>query len=535
MAVVEVEVAVAEVPPPPPLVQVASAAAPSVVETTLAVAATSDLGVASSSQGFLNMGKWEAPVEAERSAFQFGSFGVNAYGEDDGVNGGVSASQVGTNPSAAPWTGLHSTEEKVVSNVWGTAGADQSLDMSSGLFAQQSSTTSKALETAPDAGNVAATRAPPGLGQNKPNANASNNASRSTVGQIKNNKTEIASAQNQAQQTQLPAYQQQQQSYNQGVPPGMNNRNAPVLNPLAGGLPYAYNPSFDLAQQAQFSGYPIGGGLVPPTAPAAAAASAAAPVSTSSAAATSAAAPATGVAQQQQQPYPAAPFPFYPNPYYPSQAYYYGQPQMPNYYGHGQGRDMYQQRGNPYGGNPYGNAGSLYPGDVYGQQAAGQFPDAAGNYGGVHPGAANTGSSAGNNSNKTAKNSANPAGAVGAGAGTPGMTPEQHSANLLMNSGYGYVNPYNARGPMDGQGWQGYPGNQAAAWGAPMMFPNNSSPTNLSGSAQQQGQAQQQSQQQQGGNRGANSGYANNSFGGRGNGAGCAPSAGTGVSTQGSW
>jgi hypothetical protein len=504
------------VPPPPPLVQVSAAP----VEAAPALAPAAE-------QEFIKMGKWGANEAAEIGSFQFGSFG-NAY--DDSANNGVSASQVGTNPAAAPWTGLHTSDDKAVStNVWG-APAEPSLDMSAGLFAQQSAASSSNAADLTSS-NAAASRAPPGLApkNNKP------------VGQ---NKPKTDAPQQQA-QNQAPA--QNNAAYNQGYnqPPGMN-RNVGGLNALPA---YGYNPSFDLSQQAQFGGYPLAGAVAPQV-PAAGAAAATTPAATSAqgAAAGTAAAPNAALAQAQQPYAAAAPFQFF-NPYYPGQ-YYYGQPQMANFYN--QGRDMYQQRG-PYGGNPYGNAGSLYPGDVYSQQVAGQFPDASGNYGMglVHPGmqgagnsAANTGNAAaGNNNAKSAKgNNAGGNNAVGA-APAQGMTPDQHTANLLMNSGYGYVNPYGGRGGMDAQGWQGYPGAQAGGWGAPMMpFPANPSPTNVNGAnagfapqqagaPQQQGQAQQG--QQQGNRAGGNNAYGNsNSFGGRGSGA--APSAG-GVPSQGNW
>jgi hypothetical protein len=113
------------------------------------------------------MGKWEAPVEsAGISALQFGSFG-NVYGEDDSANSGVSASQVGTNPSAAPWTGIHSEDK---TNMWGTA-SEQSLDMSGSLFAQQGSSSANKVE-APASSTAAAATASTAAGAAAPNTAA---------------------------------------------------------------------------------------------------------------------------------------------------------------------------------------------------------------------------------------------------------------------------------------------------------------------------------------------------------------------------
>jgi len=488
LTVVEVSVVKAaeeSVPPPPPLVQMSAAApepTPAPAAPEVVVASTTN---SSSSEGFLKMGKWEAPVEAaEMSAFQFGSFG-NAY--DDAANNGVSASQVGTNPAATPWTGLH--EDKPAStNVWGApAAAEPTLDMSNSLF-QQSSTSSAGAELSST--TSAATRAPPGL--------APKNNNKSAMAQ----KGKMDAPQ-QATASQAPA---QNATYNQGYsqPPGMNR------NPALNALQYPYSPSFDLAaQQAQvpFNNYPLGGVAVPPVAATTAASSTA--TTTTPAAQSSAAAPTNTTApnaalNQQQQQFPNH-YGYY-NPYYGANPYFY-QNQMANFYNPPRG---------PYGANPYANGGSLYPGqDMYGQQVSGHFPDGSGNYG-MHPGMQGAGNS--NTASSTTGN--NKAGKSGAGANNnagaaQGMTQDQH-ANLLMSGGYGYPpNPYAGRGGMDAQGWQGYPGGQAG-WGGQMMpFPNNASPTNVNTSAgflQQQGGAQGQAGQQ--GARGT----GNNVYGGRGSG-----------------
>jgi hypothetical protein len=484
------------VPPPPPLVHVGAAQsaepaqsspAPAAAEPTPSAPATNT--APTSSEGFLKMGKWEAPVEAsEMTAFQFGSFG-NAY--DDSANNGVSASQVGTNPAATPWTGSVLSEDKTSTNVWGAP--EPNLDMSGGLFSQQASTASADLSSSSNA----ATRAPPGLAK----ANTAT-AAKTAPGTNKPKDT--------AQQAPAAAAPAQTAAYAQGgytQPPGMRGNantgaalNAPAAAP-AGVYPY---PGFDLSQ-AQFGGYPLGG--VAPSAPAAAtAASTASTGATNTQTSTSATSAAPNAQQNaavsQQQAYggPAGPFPFY-NPYYANAGYYYGQAPMFNY---GQGRDMYQQRG-PYGANPYAGAGSLYPGDVYGQQVGGQFPDASGNYMGLHPGMQGAGgNTAGNagaqgNANKGKGGAAGANNNAGAGAGpTQGMNPDQHAAGLLMNNGYGYVTPYGGRGGMEG--WPGYPAAQGGGWGGMMPFPNTGSPTPLAGAGgfPQQGQGAQQGQGQQG-------------------------------------
>lgn len=547
------------VPSPPPLVQVSAAPVETVQIPEVVVAPTTS--APQQQQGFLNMGKWEAPVEAAEigAAFQFGSFGSsNVYGEDDSANSGVSASQVGTNPSAAPWTGLHSAEDSSssnskTSNVWG-ASSEQSLDISSGLFSAQqtavSSSANKVDSSAMDASglstssNVAATRAPPGLAQNK-NNNANNSNTTRPVGQQQTKKADVASQPVQQQQTQLPVYQQQQYNQQQaGIPPGMNSRSL-GLNPSLGALPYPYtaDPFNMLAHQAaaQYGAYPLGTAQVPPLAGVPATSSAA--TTATSTAASAASTPASGapnaLAQQQAQQFAAqqaaaaaaaAAYPYYPNPYYAGQYGYYGQ-QMPGFYN--QGRDMYQQpQQRPYTNNPYGNAGALYPGDVYGQQQAGQFPESAG------------ASTAGSSNNKTTKstNAGNTAGAV---AAAQGVNPDQHTANLLMNSGYGYVNPYNQPRQDAWQQQQGaYPGAQQAG-GWPMMYGAGpgaaSTPAALGGvggfAPQGQGnavatqQGQSNTNSNRGNNNNNNNAYANNSFGGRGA-SGVAPAASAGGVTQ---
>ena len=520
--VTEIVVAVETVEevPPPSLVQASvdvevNDSAPVSVADSIAT----EVNASTSAQSFLKMGKWDAPVDgSEISTFQFGSFN-NSFGEDS-ASSTVSASQVGTNPSATPWTGLHTSEDKTT-NVWG-APSEQSLDMSAGLFPQQTTTgTNKALDAPTEVNltsNVAATRAPPGLAPK-------GNANKTVVSQVKA-KSDVP------QQIQTPVPAQTNNAYNQNVPPGMNNRNVGGLG--AGGLQYPYGQAFDLSQQAQFGGYGLGSSVAPASAPAAVSSTTTTTSVQSNSAASvgsSSAAPNTNM----QPPYAPAnmqqPFQFY-NPYYPNQ-YFYGQPQMPGYYG--QGRDMYQQRG-PYGANPYGNAGSLYPGDIYGQQA-GQFPDASGNYGmPLHPAMQNAGNAnanvgaAGNKAGKGGAATAN-ANAVGSSAPAPGMAPDPHSANLLMNS-YGY---YGGRGGMDAQqGWQGYPGGQAGGWGAPMMpFPANPSPTNLGGGFPPQQAGGQQQQGQNTGARSAGGAYGGNAFGGRNSGGTAAPTGGVG--TQGNW
>lgn len=520
------------VPPPPPLVHVSAASAPVAEPAPIppqtqaapeAAPAAPAPSAPAATEGFLKMGKWDTPVEsAEMASFQFGSFG-NAY--EDSTNNGVSASQVGTNPAAAPWTGsLHSEDKSSSGNVWG-APAETNLDMSSGLFSQQSATANADLTSSASA----ATRAPPGLAP-KPNNNTATAAAAKSAPAGNKPKSEVSQAAPAAASS-APA---QAAAYNQGgysQPPGMARNTGAALNAVpagpAGLYPY---PAFDLSQ-AQFAGYPLGG-AVPPVSSAAAPATSTAGTGATSTQTSTTAGPAAGAQQSaatsaQQQAYGPGPFPFY-NPYYPNN-FYYGQPQMAGFYN--QGRDMYQQRG-PYGANPYGGAGSLYPGDVYGQQVAGQFPDASGNYMGLHPGMQGAGgnsnaNSAGQGGNKAGKGSAGASNNAAAGVGAQGMTPDPHTANLLMNSGYGYVNPY---GRAD---WQGYPGAQAGGWGAMMPFPTNPSPTPLAGAGgfAQQGQGApqgQQGNQQQQGNRAAG-GNANN-YGGRSGAGGLAPSG-----AQGPW
>jgi hypothetical protein len=175
----------------------------------------------------------------------------------------------------------------------------------------------------------------------------------------------------------------------------------------------------------------------------------------------------SNVPSQQQQYATPAPFPFYGNPYYNQAAYYYGQPQVPNYFGQQGNRGLYQQQQGPYAADPYANSNSLYQ---HGGQPQ-QFADSSTTSYGVLPLHQNmnpvpTNNAVGTGSNGASNNKSTPS--KGAGNGQQSNPPQ----DLNVSGSYGYMNPYNHRG-LDAQAWQYQQNQAAAAWGGPMMsFPS---------------------------------------------------------------
>lgn len=460
---------------------------------------------------FLKLGKWETPIEpTEIGAFQFGSFAsydeppatsnipviptstANAWGttadeslaaSDSNTNvwngGSTATSAVGPSAntsidvsSVPSGAAVGSSMTSLFPQSKGINGIS-SLDTASSVNVGLSSSVGVGSPMASQAGS-AATRAPPGLEPSSsvlPNKNSNAGGTGGTGGNNRNAPGSIRYKSDNSQQQTLHGQQQlmQQQLYlqqQQQLPPGIPaaGRNSVGPNPNLSNLPaYGYTP-FDLSQpQFLHPNYPQAAttvpaqltGVTPTTGPNS-------NISTSTTT-TAASTTPTAASIQPQQQYPSAPFPFYGNPYYPNQAFFYGQPQVANYYG--QGRGVYQQRG-PYGTDPYGNNASLYPGEVYQQGGAGgQFTDSSSTYGGMNL--------QGNNNSKTVKTT----GVSSINSTSTGSQQQQQQGsgsstvsgglNQDHNSNYPY-NPYNSRG-LDAQAWQ-FQQNQAGAWAAPMMM-----------------------------------------------------------------
>jgi hypothetical protein len=324
------------------------------------------------------------------------------------------------------------------------------------------------------------TNAPPGLDSHGP-AGGKNNRGQGRGGKQDNHQ-------------QLQALQQQQQALlqqpygNYGQPPGMPVNNGRAGQPSLPGMPYAGYPGFDVSQQQYLNPpYVPAAGSAAPTSSAAATGTTSTTTSTTS----NAQAPTN---QQQPAAYPpppgmASPYGFYPTPYaYPGQ-YFYGQPNVQNYYN--QGRNMYQPPRGPYAGDPYAQ-GALYPELNYGGQFGGDMMQQMGGP-----------NSTGAQSNKQAKG----------GIGAPGSAA---SAQSEQAPGYGY---YNQRGWDQNQA-AGYQ-NPSAGWGMMGGAPGIGGQPGLPAGGLQQVSAPQASSQQQGARDGNQQRSA--PFGNRGG----APGAGT--------
>eukprot|EP01034_Spumella_vulgaris_P026281 gene26281-32842_t len=426
------------------------------------------------------------PSSASTEMFQFGSFGNFAStpqetAEPAGVPSTTSAwgavdESISTNAhestNAGDWADATSTDSSVVPSI-GSIFSKSGLDVSS--------------VRAP----------PPGLEQNTPSQLSSNKGgvqSHSSVLRTTGSTGPVKfPSKDSAQHAPILQTQHlypQQQQYSQSLPPGITsavgNRGS-----LAGpsNLPYAYSPSFDLASpQFVHPAYSTSGTMLstlnnPSSTPPA---SASLPSGTSPAIA--------GVtqnnlqSQQQQQQYAAAgPFPFYGNPYYNQAAYYYGQQQVPNYFGQQGNRGLYQQQQSPYAADPYNNSTPLYQHGGKPQQ----FGDST-TYGlplhqNMNPVAANN--AVGTNSNVGSTNKSTSKGnSTSSNSGSSNTLPQDSN----VGGNYGYMNPYNPQ-RLDAQAWQYQQNQAAAAWGGPMM----SFPSAAVGSSTIHGGFVQQQQQQQ--------------------------------------
>ena len=454
-------------------------------------------------KAFLNMGKWEAPLES--SPFQFGSFGNYSSTVNEGS---ISLSTKNTWSAATESADISQQQvQSEVAAVWGPNGSSISDPSSSSSSSGPSPMSSlfpgpKGLPSVSDTSisgtssssqnqsgryDQQKTVAPPGLethhSMSKP---IPRQDSRSAAPGQSQSRTKYDTNQQQQQQQQQQHVQQpqQQQQYQQpqyqqqssATPPG-TSRGQP---PAAASMMYSYTPGFDIQSQYQQPSY----GQPAPVA--------AAP-SAGSSPATTVGAPS--VQPQTQEVAPSTPHglqygpppgmanhyvnPYYGAPYYGSQ-YFYGQALVPNPY-YGQGRGDYQSQGR-YGTDPY-VPGVQYPNMYQG----GGFADPMGMQ--QHPsmvpqihGQGQSGAAA------AVAPTAGGQGKQQKGASSTAAAPQQQDPN----QGYAY-NPYN------GEGQWGYQG-----WNAPMMGFPGGAPT---GGLGPQGFAQQPPQQAAQGQRPSSTGY----------------------------
>lgn len=468
----------------------------------------SSASTSSTQQPYLNMGKWEAPLEAvDRSAFQFGSFGT--FDAPDVPNTSSAWGNVSVDSAAR--------EEGMVSNVWDsvpTSTAENTLAASateSSLLQHQLEEDNRFVEAAKHA-------PPPGLSDIDSNSNKQQTVQRGggSLSGI-SRKDEDSGSKQQAQPQQIQQTQQyqsqpvRQNQHSAGAPPGLPaqqnhiSRDAGAAGSIGSMVGSGLQSSASIPPQQGQAQVPYYG-LDPmpymhPYVPIATPPAAVGTLPSTTAAAAGSGSHSAGnqqaPLQQQQSGYPPPPGMAAMGPYgataynpaaaayfYNQQAYYYGNANAPNFYGRG-GQGMYGQppRG-PYVGDPYSSAqamgGPLYPAELYGQPGmGGQFGDSL--YGGMpmqggHQ-SGNTGVVGGGNVN---------VGKGTKGAGSGGNVPQNNPSHGPGGSDHGGI---------------GHPGHVGYGVGANGGYPN---PYNHGGRDAQQaaaqwnyGQPQQWSQQQQ--------------------------------------
>jgi hypothetical protein len=404
--------------------------------------------------------------------FQFGSFGnfSAATSEDETVKTPAGNSTWGASVEESINTVVH---DSVNGNDWTDATSNDTSVVP--LMASSTIGSIFSHKTGLDSGVRAPP--PPGLEQN----NSSSQIGSSKAGNVVNSATLRSGgnvghakfvSKDVVQNAPILQNQQQlyQQQYSQVLPPGItasvgnrNNLNGPSNLPYA-----AYSPPFDLTSPAFIHPTYSNGGALSSLSNSAVSSVTPSSVSLPTGSSPSPAVVSQSNVQSQQQQYAApAPFPFYGNPYYNQAAYYYGQPQVPNYFGQQGNRGLYQQQQQgPYAADPYVNSNSLYQHGGQPQQFAESAPTSYGVsplHQNMNPVSTNNAVGAGSNSKSTPSK-----GNVNSGSGQ-----QTNSSQDLNGGNYGYMNPYNPRG-LDAQAWQ-YQQNQAAAaaWGGPMMsFPS---------------------------------------------------------------
>ena len=448
---------------------------------------------------YLNLGKWEKSIEISDSkgGFQFGTFGP-----DDSSHVVTAATSRTTS-----WTDSKPSDQNMTQS-WQQSNVVQvntnSVDLPSSTTSLPGSDINSLFPIQHQKQSIADSQLnasrfdqkhilPPGLDtpnqikalQNKLQKNVPTPPQQS---QPQSRKPDILQ-QNQY-QNQPPIFPQQVGNNNPLTAGGRGNIMSTTPNLVA-----PFYSGFDIAPSAQY-GQPYPTSNTNP----ASSTSVTPNVSTSNIISTSAAATNTAtLPQPNQQQASFAPPPGMTSAYgyypygFPNQAYYYSQPNVPNYYG--QNRGVYQNARSSFQNDPYSNNGNMYPPDIY---AAGQFQDSSSTYGHPNsipqPGGANINSVNNNLSNNVVNNKPK--------SGTA-IVNQQPIAQSDINS-YSY-NPYAAARGTGDQSWQYQNSNQG--WGGHMMpFPVGSQTGNGSAIQQQQqnnsfmpqtNQISQQQQQQQ--------------------------------------
>mmetsp|Transcript_21623 Transcript_21623/g.21755 ORF Transcript_21623/g.21755 Transcript_21623/m.21755 type:complete len:916 (-) Transcript_21623:134-2881(-) len=445
---------------------------------------------------YLKLGKWEAPVETDRSAFQFGSFG--SFADDTSSSAAAAAAWGVTEPLT---DNLSPDDSSMTTGVWSAVGVSAESNMSTAAAQNQPSESamhqledssrfvdSKALEM--DMSKQQSLQRPQGGGM--PRKVEMDSATKSQQvqpppQQQQQQPQQIQQQQlqqQQQQQYQQQQFQQQQQPQSQpanGAPPGLQHTSQAGMGATGGRGGMQPQGQGQVPYYGLDMGY-MHPGYAPVTSPVAAVGGA---VTASTTQATGTAPSHTtattgSLQQQQQQPYPTPPpgmaamAPYGASPYSPyfynQPGYYYGNASAPNFYGRG-GQAMYQPPRGPYVSEPYPQTmgGALYPTDMYGQPAlTGQFGDAP--YGGgmgVHGG---QGGHQGGGPGAVGGSGKGGKGPSGSGGSSQIPSSQEHGHG---GAGYGYGNPnpysHNSRDAQAAaaQQWS-YP-QQSPGWNQQMM------------------------------------------------------------------
>lgn len=401
----------------------------------------------SSPKPYLKLGKWEATLEsADRSAFQFGSFG--SFADDS------SAPDWGVSESLA--NNLTQDESSMDAHVWSSVG------VSSDNLTQQSQNNDTGLHKLEDASRFVDGKTLADIELSKQQSLQRPQTSGvlprktelDTVPKAQSPQQTTSQPQQQIQQQQL---QQQQQFQQQQQQPQQYQQHNQIQSPQANGAPPGLQQPAHMGGgrgvqpqgQVPYYGLDMGyihPGYAPVSSPVAAVGAISA--STGAAAGTTSTHTNTAGALQQQQPYPSPPpgmaamGPYGAaayNPYFYNQpGYYYGNATAPNFYGRG-GQAMYQPPRGPYVSEPYPQpmGGGLYPTDMYGQPAmGGQFADSL--YGGAMGMHGGQGGHQGGGPGAVGGGGKGGKGASGGGGVSQAPVAQDHGHN---NNSYGYANP----------------------------------------------------------------------------------------------
>ena len=426
---------------------------------------------------YLNLGKWEKQAEAvdSRGGFQFGTFGSDE-----------------SSPRSTSWTDVKPSDSNG-QQTWTANTTSNSVELSS----------SNTSINGPDLSSLFPMQGqkPGGVPENVVQMNAARFDQKHNIPPGLDVQNQNKNLNNQSVPKNVPPSQPRKQESHQQMQyqnaPQFPHQNAGNLQagrtsvlPTPNLVPPFYS-GFDLASAPNQYVHPYAANPNA-AAPTTVAASIAGPNSTSTPAPTNPTSlPQPNQQQQQPQQQSFAPPPGMTSAYgyypygFPNQAFYYSQPNIPNYYG--QNRSVYQNTRSSFQNDPYANTGNMYT-DMY---PSGQFQDSNSSYG--HPTMPQAASSISSGNPNLANNLPNNKQKNGSVSVNQQQLPQADVNN------YPY-NPYAAARGTNDQSWQFQNSNQG--WGGHMMpFPAGNQANNGSSVPQNAGFVQQQtnqpSQQQQ--------------------------------------